>query len=240
MRRATRTFAWVLAAGLAVAGLFERSVATAQRGPEGVRVEGVAALVGGTAPGAGTLAVLRSDVTLRARIAVSARAARLPTGRLPPDLLAAVLDEIIGEVLIAREADRLRAARPSDEEVAAQRHRIEEQAGGAERLAALLRAVDASGDEIDAIARRRAYVEAFLRANLEGSTVISDAQVQRAYEAGEHPFVGRELEEIREPLRAWVAAQTLQRDVRRWIEVLRGRTTVRVVAEWSANDGTGN
>jgi hypothetical protein len=221
----------LVAVGLPLVAL--GSSAAAQRGPDGARVEGVAALVGGTTPGAGTVAVLRSDVTLRARIAVSARAARLPVGPLPRDLLAAVLDEIIGEVLIAREADRLRAARPSDEEIAQQRHRIEEQAGGADRLGALLRAVDASSDEIDAIARRRAYVDAFLRANLEGSTVISDAQVQRAFDAGEHPFVGHELEEIREPLRAWVAAQVLQRDVRRWIEVLRSRATVRVVAEWS-------
>lgn len=231
MRRAARTFAFLLAIGLPLVA--NRSSASAQRRAEGVRVEGVAALVGGTTPSAGTLAVLRSDVTLRARIAVSARSARLPVGPLPRQLLAAVLDEIIGEVLIAREADRLRAARPSDEEVAAQRERIEEQAGGADRLAALLRAVDATPAEIDAIARRRAYVDAFLRANLEGSTVISDAQVQRAYEAGEHPFVGHELEEVREALRAWVAAQVLQRDVRRWIEVLRSRTTVRVIAEWT-------
>jgi hypothetical protein len=71
-----------------------------------------------------------------------------------------------------------------------------------------------------------------LRANLEGSTVVSDAQLARVYESGEHPFGDRPLPEVREPLRAWIAQAVLRRDVRRWIEVLRRRTAVRVVAEW--------
>lgn len=207
------------------------SPASAQR-PR--RVEGVAAFVGGTAPGSGTVAILRSDVTLHARLALAGQTSRLPTGPLPDALLAAALEEIIGEVLIAREADRLRAARPSDGEIAEERARIETRAGGAERLTAILRAAGATSEEVDAIARRRAYVDAFLRANLEGSTVISDAQVDRVYDSEEHPFARRPREEVREVLRAWIAAQVLQRDVRRWIEVLRSRTTVRVIAEWEA------
>lgn len=204
------------------------------------RVEGVAALVGGIAAGPGTAAILRSDVTLRARIAVAGQSARLPVGDLPDALLAATLDEIIGEVLIAAEADRLRASRPSAEDVARERARLEESAGGAERLSALLSRVGAEPAEVDAIARRRAYVEAFLRANLEGSTVVSDAQVERVYASGEHPFADRPLEIVREVLRAWIARETLQRDVRRWVEVLRSRATVRVLAEWRAGgDGDG-
>jgi hypothetical protein len=75
-------------------------------------------------------------------------------------------------------------------------------------------------------------VSAFLRANLEGATVVSDAQIERVYEGGAHPFVDRPLEDVREPLRVWIAQRVLRRDVRRWIEVLRSRTTVRLVAEW--------
>jgi hypothetical protein len=212
------------------------SVAQAQSAGGGVRVEGIAALVGGTAPGPGTATVLRSDVVLRARIRLAGQTSRLPVGPLPEGLLAATLDEIVGEVLIAREADRLRAESPSDASVAEQRRRLEAQAGGAARLASLLRAVGASDEEVEAIARRRAYVDAFLRANLEGSTVVSDAQVQRVHEEGRHPFVGRPLPEIREVLRAWIAQQVLERDVRRWIEVLRSRTTVRVLARWRSGD----
>jgi hypothetical protein len=206
---------------------------------EAVRAEGIAALVGGTAPGPGVVVVLRSDVVLRARIALAGRTEQLPTGAIPDPLLAAALDEIVGEVLIAREADRLRAPRPSGEEIARERQRVESDAGGAQRLGELLRATSAGQAEVDAIARRRAYVSAFLRANLEGSTIVSDAEVQRAFDRGEHPFTGRALDEVREPLRAWIAQRTLERDVRRWIEVLRSRTAVRVLASWVRGNGHG-
>lgn len=204
---------------------------------EPVRVEGVAALVGGTTAGPGVAVILRSDVDLRARIALVREARELPLGPLPGPLLAAALEELVGEVLIEREADRLRAGRPSDAEITREVHRLERDAGGIERLDALLTALGVPRAEVEATARRRAYVSAFLRANLEGSTVVSDAQVDRAYESGGHPFVGRPLDDVREPLRMWMTQRALRRDVRRWIEVLRSRTAVRVVAEWRRPEG---
>lgn len=207
---------------------------------EGVRVDGIAAIVGGTAAGSGTTVIYRSDAELRARIALAGQSEQLPIGPVPEPLLRAALDDLVGEVLIEREADRLRAARPEDDEVVRERERIAQQAGGPERLDALLRAMGAGDDEIVAAARRRAYVGAFLRANLEGSTVVSDAQLERVYESERHPFAGRPLDEIREPLRAWLAQRALRRDVRRWIEVLRRRTTVLVVAPWRRADDGGD
>lgn len=202
-----------------------------------MRAEGIAALVGGPTPGPGVVVILRSDVDLRARVGVSRDAPELPLGPLPAPLLAVALDEVIGEVLIEREADRLRAAQPSEEEIERERQRLLRQAGGAERLEALIAALGVPRAEIEAIARRRAYVNAFLRANLEGTTVVSDAQVDRVYESGAHPFAGRPLADVRELLRMWISQRTLRRDVRRWIEVLRSRTTVRVVAEWRRGGG---
>ena len=207
----------------------------AQPGTPRTRVEGVAAWVGGTARGVGGVPVLRSDVELRARIHIGRRTGHVEMGPLPPALLAAALDEIVGEVLIEREADRLRAARPSEADVERERERLDEEAGGERNLSQLVRLLGADPEELVVIAQRRAYVDAFLRANLEGSTVISDAQVQRAFDAGEHPFVGRPFEEVREVMRVWLAQRVLSRDVARWIEVLRGRTTVRVLAEWQSD-----
>ncbi len=196
------------------------------------RVEGVAAWVDAVAQGAGGVPILRSDVELRARMGVAGRTGRASLTPLPPALLAATLDEIVGEVLIEREADRLRAARPSAADVRRSRERLVSSAGGPAVVQQLLALLGASDEELDVIARRRAYVEAFLHANLEGSTVISDAAVERAFEAGDHPFEGRELGDVRELLRAWLSQRVLARDVARWIEVLRGRATVRVLAEW--------
>jgi hypothetical protein len=76
-------------------------------------------------------------------------------------------------------------------------------------------------------------VDAFLRANLEGGTVVSDSQVEERHASGEHPFADRPLEEVREPLRAWLAQSALERDVARWIEVLRSRTAVRIVVRFA-------
>lgn len=219
----------VLAIALGAASLAHAG-AVAQQRPGEIAADGIAALVGGPAPAPGVDLVLRSDVELRARIVLAGRTREgLPLGALPADLLRAVREEIIGEVLIAREAERVRVEEPREARIAQERRRLEETAGGAARLRELVRAVGAASAEIDAIARRRARVVAFLDANLEGATVITDAQVERAFAAGDHPFAERTLEEAREPMRAWLARQAIDRAVRRWVGVLRARTVVRTL-----------
>lgn len=194
-----------------------------------VRLDGVAALVGGSSPGPNVAVVLHSDVSLRARLhLLGEMQGVLPLGSLPPTLLEATLDEIIGEVLIAREANRLRIAPPSERNVAAQKRRLIANSGGETRVKELLAAVGATEQELTAIADRRAKVDAFLRANLEGTTVVTAGEVERAFQSGDHPYVGRELDDIREPLRAWLSRQALDRAVRRWVQVLRRRAVIRI------------
>ncbi|MFW6197440.1 MAG: hypothetical protein ACOC5B_01115 [Myxococcota bacterium] len=215
------------------------SVARAQIEPArgGVRADGIAAVVGGTAPGPDVDVILQSDVDLRARIHLAGQTGGpLPTGPVPVELRRATLDEIVGEALIAREAARVRVAEPSAEEVAEEMTRLERRAGGADRLERILRMLGTSRRELDAVARRRAAVQAFLRANLEGSTVISDAELERVYEAGDHPYAGRPLEEITDELRAWLSRRALQRAVRRWVSVLRARTPVRLLAPYAEQE----
>jgi hypothetical protein len=202
---------------------------------QGQLVDGIAAVVGGHAPGPHTDVVLRSDVELRARLALARRTSQAPVGPLPPELLASALDEIVNELLIAREARRLRATEPGPTQVARQREEIARSVGGEERLRRFCEELSVGLDEIDAIATRRAYVDAFLRANLEGSTFISDAEVERVYASGDHPFTGAPLEEVREALRTWLAQAALEREVARWVEVLRSRTPVRIVVRFAPN-----
>ena len=121
-----------------------------------------------------------------------------------------------------------------DTDVSAQRDRLVQTLGGEARLRALLLTMHANEVEIDVIARRRAYVDAFLRANLEGSTTISDARVEEVFARGEHPFASMTFDVAREPLRAWLAVRTLADDVARWVAVLRQRTIVRVLVPLSA------
>ncbi len=196
-----------------------------------VRVEGIAALVGGAAPGPGVDVLLRSDVALRARMRLAGQAPEspLPLGTLPEGLLRATLDELLGELLIAREATRVRVRVPQPADVLRERTHLEAETGGPARLAALLEALGASSAEVDALAARRALVGAFFAANLEGVTDIPDAEVERLYLAGDHPFVDMTLEEAREPLRIQAAQAALERAVARWVAVLRSRITHRIL-----------
>lgn len=189
--------------------------------------EGVVAVIGGPTPSPSTDVVLLSDVELRARIELAV-ASDGSLREVPQDLLAATLEEIIGEILVAREASRLGTPDPSEGDIRREHDRLVTSVGGVSVMTALLARVGASPSEIDAIAARRAKVAAFFRANLEGSGDISDAQLETAYATGTHPFGDRPLEEIREALRAWLATESVRRDVRRWLEVLRARTVVRI------------
>lgn len=211
----------------------QRVPAPRSRGAWPRRLDGIVAIVGGHSPSLQSDVVLRSDVELRARLALAARAPDVVIPELPEDLLAATLDQILGELVIAREAERLHAAQPTDTQIRRQRDEIARSVGGEDRLRALQLRLVIDPAEIDAIAERRAFVEAFLRANLEGSTLVSDAEVEERYARGDHPFSDRPIEEVREPLRAWLAAQALERDVRRWIQVLRGRTPIRIVVPFA-------
>jgi hypothetical protein len=195
--------------------------------------DGIAALVGGTTPGPGVEVVLHSDVSLVARIELAAQSGDpYAVPPLPASLLGATLEQLVGEVLIAREADRVQVAAATADDRAREWARLEQALGGADGVARFLHLSGASEDELHRIADRRALVAAFLRANLSGGELVSDADVERLYASGEHPFLGQDLEDVREPLRVMLARRRLGESVGRWVRVLRARTTVRIVASY--------
>jgi hypothetical protein len=201
-----------------------RGSASAQ---DAVLLDGLAAVVGGTAPGAGVDAILQSDVELRARIALVSHGANPhELDAIPTTLLHATLQEIIGEHLIAREAKRVQAATPTARDVEQERGGLVRSVGGNERMRALLDTIAASGDELAMIAQRRALVGAFLSANLEGVTEITDSEVQRAMH--EDPDAGPDTPGARSEMRSLMARAALDKTIARWVAVLRLRTPMRV------------
>ena len=196
--------------------------------------DGVAAVVGG-ADGPRTI-LLRSDVALRARMRLAGQnpTGPLPLGPLPPGLLRASLEEMLGEALIAWEAERVRIATPSARDIARERARLSNLAGGATRLGELLDALGADREELEVAAQRRATVAVFLVANLD-ATLPSDGEVARYYEEEPHPFRDRPLDDILEPLRAYMMQRRVRSAVERWVTSLRSRVPVWVNAEFGGD-----
>jgi hypothetical protein len=196
------------------------------------RLDGVAAVVGAPAPGPSADVVLLSDVELRARLSMLARVEDpSELSPLPRSLLRATLTEIVGELLIAREARRLQAATPGHHDVERERVRLLRAAGGQGRVSALMVALSADESELVAIARRRALVAGFLSANLEGVTEVTDAALDRALADEPGLIEGRSREQARDELRARLSRQALDRTVARWVAVLRARTEVHLYTE---------
>lgn len=195
--------------------------------------DGIAAIVGADTPRADALVILHSDVDFRARLRlIREQPGRPHLGPLPRGLLHATLDELIGEALIAREARRLQLPSPTQRQLRDERRRLEQLAGGRDSFLSLVGALGVTEDEIRAVVRRRALVSSFLEANLEGAASVSDERIEEVFASGQHPFIGQELGEVREAMRVWLATAALEEAVARWVQVLRSRTTVRVLAPY--------
>lgn len=204
---------------------------TAAQFGEPMLIDGLAAVLGGADALDTPRAILQSDVELRARLALLGRDAQrglyMP---LPHSLLRATLDELIGEQLIAVEAERVQIPAPRATDIGHELAVIERDAGGAGALAELLSRMDASRADLEAMALRRAMVSAFLRANLEGVTVVTEAEIDDRLRAEPDRFASERPEGMRAAVRAALAREALTRNIEHWVRVLRARTRVRVFA----------
>jgi hypothetical protein len=200
-----------------------------------VRVDGVAAYVGGTSPGEGVRVLLLSDIELRARISLfnAGSGAAALSDALTPALLQATLAELLGESLIAVEASRLGLTAPTAGAVRDQRARLAAAGRGERAFLELMDALEVGSEEVDDIARQRAVVGAFLAANLEGTLDVSETELVRAYETEEHPFQGLPFEAERAHFAAWLQQKLLQEAVGRWVVSLRERIPHRVLVSFT-------
>ena len=202
-------------------------------GPMGERLDGLVAVVGALAPGPQVVSIFRSDVELRGRMAIlRERAVALALGPVPANVLRASLAELMGEALIAVEAARLNLAPPTALALADERARL---LGTGERGSAareLLRALGVSARELSAWVERRAIVNGFLQANLEGTLEIGSTELEREFQRGAHPFTGQSFEQARPLFAAWLSQQRMEEAVQRWVQSLTQRTPHRVLVQF--------
>jgi hypothetical protein len=229
-----RDVAWRAAlTGLIACFTWGRSLAADAREMPVYELDGLAAVVGETVASADSRIILSSEVELLAQVALSGTGTELPEREaVPRRLLKAVLNEIVGECLIAREAERVRIARPSADEIARERQRLESAAGGTTQFRRLITRLSVSAGEIEGIVQRRALVTTFLRANLEGATVVPESEVEQAYRKLKNSLADHLPEEVKNVLRTRLARAAFDRSIARWVEVLRSRTPVHVLARY--------
>jgi hypothetical protein len=196
------------------------------------RLDGLAALVGGLTPGPQVIAILRSDVALRARLWLAREGSlERALGQLPAALLHASLQELIGEALIAVEAGRLSLTGPSGQALAIERLRLlGPDVDGAPTRTLRVLAVDER--ELSGWVERRAIVSGFLQANLEGTLDIAPAELERLFGTESHPFQGLSFADARERFAVWLTQQRTQQAVARWVQSLMQRTPHRILAEY--------
>jgi hypothetical protein len=148
-----------------------------------ILLDRIVAVVGARSPGPGAKVVLLSDVDFRSRLALLAEGD--PDGltrSLPEALRDAMLQQMLGELMLATESERLSMAAPTEHELAAERMRLSDSVGGTVVLADAVRTLGVDPAELEALVVIRATVAAFLEANLE-RIVISDAEVEAAIQA---------------------------------------------------------
>jgi hypothetical protein len=209
---------------LLAAALLPAMQASAGAQQQATRVDGLEALVGGLEAGPGVDVILRSDVELYALIDLGGETAGpRPEGPPPEPLMRKALQQLVGEHVIAREAERLRVSEPRASDLERERRRLELEAGGRERLTALLRELAVGKRELESILLRRARVTAFLKANLEAPRTaagpLPEAAPAGAGKGGPGGARSRDA--------------SLEKAAERWIRTLMARTPVRMFGEYA-------
>lgn len=200
-----------------------------------VRVDGTVAMVAPADQERAPTIVLVSDIELHARLRLAGESSIEAPERGPLDdlLFRDAFREVIAETLLYMEAQRVQVAPPTQAMIDAEWQRFLQSVGGATRLDRVRRSLGVPEEEISVLVEQRAWIAAFLEANLRGSDDVDAETVERVYASGEHPFTALSLEEARDPLRAWIRTSRVELAVRAWIDALRGRARVVISPAWA-------
>lgn len=224
------TMAWLAAAGLAqIAGA--EVVSRPSAVPGEATVDAVVASVepeGGASP----RYALRSEYVLMLRADLMARGAPdALTAAVDPSVAWPVLEWLLGEHAVVREAERAGAADPEAGALSEVRARLVARLGGDAGLAALLRGTGASPGEFDALVRRRAVVLAWLVSRHARLIEPEESALRQAHEAGRFAALYREgasFAEAREVIRRELVAARFPAALRQYLRGLGSRARLRV------------
>ncbi len=167
-------------------------------------------------------------VSVRAILASSGYPGAL-TASVHESVTGAVLNDLLGEKLLEREARRSDDPLPNPQDVYAGVERFLSQLGG-NAPEAFFRATGGGRATVEAAVRRRMAVTLFLRAHQARLLEPSDTEVRAAFDAGRFaPYRngGTRFSQVRDEIREQLAAVAMPRAVRSILRAMGGRVRIR-------------
>jgi hypothetical protein len=120
------------------------------------------------------------------------------TRSISKSLRAAVLERVIDENVIFREAVRLEGAQVEQEAVDEAFEQAAQVAGSEEEFVDLLEEALLSREKVRSILARRIVADRYVLDSLRLTMSFTESELMAAFQSMDHPFAGRELEDVRE------------------------------------------
>ncbi|MCX7807262.1 MAG: hypothetical protein N2515_01520 [Deltaproteobacteria bacterium] len=176
--------------------------------------------------------VLLSDIELAGGLAMARKGE--PEKKPSAEVLKRCMELWVAELVIVREAQRLGMLAPSQGDLERHWRMLENAAGGALVIEAIIQRLHASKQEVAAIVFRRALVERFLNATLIGPSSTHPQMLEQAYQTEAHPYSGKPFAEVEATFRDWFRMEELDRQILHMYTRLIERAEVRIVRTPSA------
>ncbi|HZY05230.1 MAG TPA: hypothetical protein VFF02_17200 [Anaeromyxobacteraceae bacterium] len=202
---------------------------------EGRVVEEVVAVI--RPPGGESRVVTLTRLTEEARIVMISRGATEAALRpLDGPALKATLDWYVDQTLLSEEAARLKVAEVEPGEARAELDRFRSRFARPDDYADFLARNDLSQEDVLAVLRRMLRVQRYLdsRVATAARARVSDADVEAAWKERQAEFGGLPLAQAREAVRARLAQERIQAEVKSLLADLRRRAEVRVLVTFGA------
>ncbi len=169
--------------------------------------------------------VLGSEVELSLRFELP------PHSELTATLRRGILEQVIGERLLEREAQRAGDAAPDAADIEDERMRVASHLASSGGPAALVRAIGLAEADFDAFVRRRLVVARFLEQHVARSIEPLESELRAAYENerfGAYRAEGVAFSVARHEIRESLVREGYPRAIRAYLRSLGGRAHIRL------------
>jgi hypothetical protein len=182
-----------------------------------------------------TRVITLSRLAEEARIALVSRGAVAAAVRpLDGAALRAALEWLIDQTVLIDEATRLQVFEVERADVVAELSRFRSRFARPDDYRAFLSSGDLSEEELMVVLRRMLRVQRYLDGRVRHAARIGDVEVAAYYREHEPDFGGRGLEAVREAVRAHLAQDRMQAEVKAVVSELRGRMEIRLLEDFTS------